>query len=306
MKIEELYKAAQVEEAISDPEVAHLIINKDEVAGENEIPGVKVSPEPIEDGVYVKMVISDGAVIEKPVHMCFGVTGSEGLQNIKMDIEVGENAEIGVLAHCIFPEALDVRHVMDANISVGENAKYSYLEKHIHSKEGGILVDSNAEVVLEKGANFRTDFELIEGRVGELNVDYSTVAREESTLEMTAKVDGREDDKINIEEKAKLIGRGARGVLTTRVAARGNTEARVYNELLANAPESRGHVDCKEIIQDEGSAKAVPIVEVNHPKAHVTHEAAIGSVDDKQLQTLLARGLSEEQAVDLIIKGLLS
>ena len=43
-----------------------------------------------------------------------------------------------------------------------------------------------------------------------------------------------------------------------------------------------------------------------HPKAHVTHEAAIGSVDSKQLQTLMARGLSEDEAVDLIIQGLLS
>jgi len=48
------------------------------------------------------------------------------------------------------------------------------------------------------------------------------------------------------------------------------------------------------------------VVEVRNPKAHVTHEAAIGSVDSKQLQTLMSRGLSEEEAVDLIIEGLLS
>ncbi len=48
-----------------------------------------------------------------------------------------------------------------------------------------------------------------------------------------------------------------------------------------------------------------PIVEVSNAQAHVTHEAAIGSVDNKQLETLLTRGLSEDQAVDLIIQGLL-
>jgi Fe-S cluster assembly scaffold protein SufB len=37
----------------------------------------------------------------------------------------------------------------------------------------------------------------------------------------------------------------------------------------------------------------------------VTHEAAVGSVDSKQLETPLARGLSEDEAVDLIIQGLL-
>jgi Fe-S cluster assembly scaffold protein SufB len=53
-------------------------------------------------------------------------------------------------------------------------------------------------------------------------------------------------------------------------------------------------------------ARAIPVVEVRHPKAHVTHEAAIGSVDSKQLQTLMSRGLSEDAAVDLIVQGLLA
>jgi len=58
-------------------------------------------------------------------------------------------------------------------------------------------------------------------------------------------------------------------------------------------------------VQDNAIAKAVPIVEVKHPKAHVTHEAAIGSVDSKQLETLMSRGLTENEAVEFIIQGLL-
>ena len=65
-------------------------------------------------------------------------------------------------------------------------------------------------------------------------------------------------------------------------------------------------MDCKEIIQGNGKATAIPIVEVSNPHAHVTHEAAIGSVDNKQLETLMSRGLDEDDAVDLIIQGLLS
>lgn len=53
-------------------------------------------------------------------------------------------------------------------------------------------------------------------------------------------------------------------------------------------------------------ASAVPEVKVTHPQAKITHEAAIGSVDSRQLETLMARGLDPEQAVDLIIRGLLS
>ena len=61
-----------------------------------------------------------------------------------------------------------------------------------------------------------------------------------------------------------------------------------------------------EIVRDRAVVSAIPEVKVTHPLAKVTHEAAIGSVDGKQLETLMARGLDPEQAVDLIIRGMLS
>jgi hypothetical protein len=46
-------------------------------------------------------------------------------------------------------------------------------------------------------------------------------------------------------------------------------------------------------------------VNVTNPLAKVTHEAAIGSVDTRQIETLMAHGLSPEEAVDLIVKAIL-
>jgi hypothetical protein len=136
-------------------------------------------------------------------------------------------------------------------------------------------------------------------------MDYETDCGPDSVLEMMAKISGRADDRIKIREVGILRGRGARGYLTSRVAARDRAKAEVYNKLVATAAYARGHVDCKEIIKDGGTASAIPVVEVAHPQAHITHEAAIGSVDSRQLETLMSRGLDEDQASELIIAGLL-
>jgi hypothetical protein len=160
--------------------------------------------------------------------------------------------------------------------------------------------------MLSDYARFKTDFELLQGRVGKIEIDYETTCLAHSIMEMTAKINGSGNDIIKIKESGVLEGEGARGVLTSRVALRQNAQAEIYNKLVATAPFARGHVDCKEIVQDKAIASAIPIVEVKDPKAHITHEAAIGSVDSKQLQTLMARGLSEDEAVELIIQGLLS
>lgn len=50
---------------------------------------------------------------------------------------------------------------------------------------------------------------------------------------------------------------------------------------------------------------ALPELRVSHPLAKVTHEAAIGSVDHRQLETLLSRGIASEEAVGIIVRGML-
>jgi Fe-S cluster assembly scaffold protein SufB len=60
-----------------------------------------------------------------------------------------------------------------------------------------------------------------------------------------------------------------------------------------------------EIVKDNAVAKAIPIVRVTNPLAKVTHEAAIGSVDRRQPETLMAHGLTPDDAVGVIVKGIL-
>ncbi len=290
----------------AEGDVAHLVVHGNEIMGANLVEGLDVEPEQLDQGVRVRMVVRAEAVIANTVHMCFGLLPEEGVQQIVLDVELEPRSGVEVLAHCVFPNALDITHKMDAEIRVGAGASYKYFERHVHGEEGGVLVVPRAQVQLEAGANFETEFELIEGRVGKMEIDYESWCARESSLRMVARMSGRGDDDISIREVAHLEGEDSTGVLLSRVAVREEARADVYNELTASAPGARGHVDCKEIVQGEAVAKATPVVNVQHPRAHVTHEAAIGSVDSKQLHTLMARGMSEEEAVELIISGLLS
>jgi len=305
MQENQLARIAKIEGVLKDPDTAYLIINLNKVIASQSIDGLNIQTKEIKGGINLKIRLKENTVIRKPVHLCFGVLEKSAIQRILIDFNIGENSSISVLAHCVFPEAEDVTHIMDARINIEENAHYTYLERHIHSVYGGVKVYPKARVNLDERARLKTDFELLKGRVGLLEIDYEVICKKEAVLEMTAKVNGRGDDIIKISESASLVGEGARGVLRTRVALRDKTKAHVYNKLIATAAYARGHVDCKEIVQDEAVADAVPVVQVNHPKAHITHEAAIGSVDSKQLQTLMSRGLSEDEATELIIQGLL-
>ncbi|MDY6825511.1 MAG: SufD family Fe-S cluster assembly protein [Thermodesulfobacteriota bacterium] len=294
------------ESHVMAPDVAHVEIHGNKVLGLHLVPGLDVQAEELEDGIRAEITVAENTTVEKPVRICFGMLPETGVQKIYMTTRLEDYSSISIVASCTFPNAVDVRHTMEAEIHIGKGAEYAYLERHVHGDAGGVAVIPRAAVYLDEGARFRTDFELIQGRVGHIDMEYEAFCGPRSILEMSARINGTQDDYIAINEKAHLQGEGAHGVLMTNIAVRDNATAKIQNTMAASAPEARGHVDCKEIVQGNATASAIPVVEVKHSRAHVTHEASVGSVDSKQLETLMSRGLNENEATDMIIQGLLT
>lgn len=301
------YKNAGGEDIFSDSEVAHLVLEQDKILGMHAVDGLEVEADKIgDDTVKVKVTIKEGYKIKNPVHMCFGVLPKEGRQKIDMNVHVEKDAHVEVRADCVFPNAVKVEHIMDAVINIDAKGSYIYKEHHFHGDNGGVEVIAKSDINVESHGKLVTKFDLLKGRVGKIDFDYQADIAEHATVEMLARISGQEDDLIKIREAAHLNGEGARGILDSKIALKDQAEAEIYNELTADAAEAMGHVDCTEIIKDQAIARAIPIVDVRHPEAKVTHEAAIGSVDSTQLQTLMARGLDEEEASEVIIQGLLN
>ncbi len=306
--LDQLYASIKTDrrQLCAQPDVARIEIHHHTVLGTHLLPGLEVDAHESSDALEARILVTRGTVIAKPVQVCFGMIPESGVQRIVLEIEIEDDARAAILAHCTFPNARSVRHEMDATLKIGRNAQYAYLERHVHGREGGVIVIPKSRVHVLEGARFSTDFDLIKGRVGKLDIDVEVTCEAHAIMNVTANVSASGDDQVIIRESANLRGAHARGALKSHIALRCQSTAEVYNTIVASAPHVRGHVDCKEIILDQARAKAIPVVDVQHPKAHVTHEAAIGSVDDKQLETLMSRGMNEDQAADLIIEGLLS
>jgi len=299
-------KAGGDRSALLSKDVAKLVIHENKVLSADGVTGIKIETKETENGVNIYFLVEEGVKIQRPVHLCFGILPREGLQEIILKVNAQDNSEVNVIAHCIFPNAVKVIHKMDAEIEIGNNAKFNYKETHYHGDFGGIEVIPKARVTLGEKALYENTFSLTQGCVGKLDFDYEIFSGAGSVAELIAKVYGKQDDIIKIAEKVNLNGNSARSLIKTRVVLRDKAKAEVIGETYGNAPYARGHVDCIELVNGtEAVAKAIPIVSVTNEKAKVTHEAAIGSIDRRQVETLMARGLDENEAVDVIVRGLL-
>lgn len=290
---------------LENSEIAHLVASGHKLLSMKSVGGLEVDAKETLTGISAKVTVKEGIKIKNPVHLCFGVLHKRGTQKIKMDVRLEKNASAHFIAHCIFPNAEKVRHIMDAVVEIGEGAEMRYSETHYHGLYGGIEVIPKSVVKIGKNGRYFTDFTLTTGRVGRLGMDYSVTAGENAVTELTARVFGHANDDINIKEKVVLEGKNSRSIIKTRVAIEDDAQAEVTGITEGNAEGARGHVDCMEIVKDRAVAKAIPIVNVTNSLAKVTHEAAIGSVDKKQIETLMAHGLTPEEAVDVIVKGIL-
>ncbi len=283
-----------------------VLVNKNKILGLNKVPGLEVEAQEIPNGIKAKITILKGYKLEKPVHMCFGIIGTEGEQIIDSEIFVEENAEAKFISHCSFPKAVKVIHRMKSRVHIGKNAKLSYEEVHFHGDDGGVEILPVTEGFIDEGGYLKSEFRLVKGRVGKIDLLYDYKLGKKAVADMDSRIYATKNDYIKIVEKMELNGEESKGTVKARVFAADETYSEVYTEIYGNAPYAKGHVDCIEVVKGEKAVvSAVPIIKVTNDKAELTHEASIGRVNKKELETLMARGLDEDEATDMIVRGML-
>ena len=66
----------------------------------------------------------------------------------------------------------------------------------------------------------------------------------------------------------------------------------------------KSHVQCDALILDEQSeSRTLPYMEVGERDAEIGHEATVSKIADEQLFYLMSRGLSQEQAMGMVVNG---
>ncbi len=102
------------------------------------------------------------------------------------------------------------------------------------------------------------------------------------------------------------IGKGSRSTIVSKgiSAGRSNNTYRGLVRVLPSAAGARNHTQCDSLlIGDQCGAHTVPYIESRNPTAKVEHEATTSKIADDQLFYCRQRGLSEEDAVNLIVNG---
>jgi Fe-S cluster assembly protein SufB len=102
------------------------------------------------------------------------------------------------------------------------------------------------------------------------------------------------------------IGKNTRSTIVSKgiSAGEGQQAYRGLVRMTQRAENARNHTQCDSLlIGDRCGAHTFPYIEVKNPSAKVEHEATTSKIGEDQLFYCRSRGLSEEDAVSLIVNG---
>ena len=102
------------------------------------------------------------------------------------------------------------------------------------------------------------------------------------------------------------IGKNTRSTIIAKGIAAGRSDStyRGQVKIMPNAEGARNYTQCDSLlIGGDCGAHTVPYIESRNPSARVEHEATTSKISDDQLFYCRQRGLSDEEAVALIVNG---
>ncbi|MEX3813966.1 Fe-S cluster assembly protein SufB [Paraburkholderia sp. BR13439] len=106
--------------------------------------------------------------------------------------------------------------------------------------------------------------------------------------------------------KMAHLGRNTRSTILSKgiSAGHGRNAYRGLVKIARSAEDARNYTQCDSLLLgDRCSALTVPYIEVKNPTAKVEHEASTSRIGEDQLFYCRQRGLSEEEAVSMIVNG---
>jgi Fe-S cluster assembly protein SufB len=248
--------------------------------------------------------VPPGVEVSMPLQAYFRINSENAGQFERTLIIADEGSQVHYIEGCSAPVyTSDSLHSAVVEIVVKPNARVTYTTIQNWSPNVYNLVTKRARV--EAGGHM----EWIDGNIGsKLTMKYPAVY---------------------------LVGEGATGeVLSVAYAGKGqhqdagakmvhaapNTTSKIVSKSISKdggittyrglvrvdegATGAKSHVECDALILDEDStSKTFPYMEIGERDAQIGHEATVSKIADEQIFYLTSRGLSEEQAMGMVVNG---
>ena len=250
--------------------------------------------------------VPKGVDVPLPLQAYFRINGQNTGQFERTLIVVDEGASLHYIEGCTAPNwATDSLHVAVVEVIALPGAKVRYTTIQNWSNDVYNLVTKRAH------AHAGSTVEWIDANTGaQLTMKYPGIylLGEKAHAEIVS---------VAVASKGQHQDTGTKAVhlapnTTSRIVGKSVSKdggVSTYRGTVKVAPGATGvttSVRCDALILDEGSrSETYPYIDIQEDDTSMSHEATVGRVSDDQIFYLMSRGMTENEATNLIVQGFL-
>ncbi len=256
----------------------------------------------LEDGALIS--VRKGAVIEAPVHVIVAAGGTgRTMTHPRVLLLAAEGSQVSValsfvggagdahLTNAVIEASVAERAVVDCSLDQREtDAAYHVNTLHVHTARSSTF---RLRTITLGGRLVRNDATAVLGGAGaHVDIDGCYLADGQSLVDNHTTIDHAEPHCTSHELYKGILDGKARAVFNGRIIVRldaQKTDSKQTNRAL--------------LLSDDATMNSNPQLEIFADDVKCTHGAAVGQLDDEAMFYLQARGLTAEDARDMLIRA---
>jgi len=239
-----------------------------------------------------------------PVQACLYLAKAQLAQNVHNIIIAEEGSELHIITGCT--TALGEEPGLHLGVSefyIKRGAKVTFTM--IHSWNPEIAVRPRTGVIVEEDGLFLSNYVIMKPVQSVQTYPTARCIGENATVRFNSILVAAPGSDMDVGSRVFLEAPKARTEIISRaITTGGKITARGYIE--GNAPEVKGHLECRGLIlEGKGIIQAIPELKGTLAGIDLSHEAAIGKIAEEEVEYLMSRGLTRDEATATIVRGFL-
>jgi Fe-S cluster assembly scaffold protein SufB len=240
-----------------------------------------------------------------PVYTCLAITTNNTIQFAHNVVYIDEEAEANLVTGCAIPHGVkEGVHVGISEFYVARNAKLTFTM--VHAWADGLHVRPRTVVKVEEGGEY-VNYYVTYSPVASIQT-YPVVYLEKNARAYLASIIASSKTGVyDIGASSILEEPGASAENISRVVARDESSVYARAEIEALESNTKGHIECLGLLlSPRAFISSIPIITSRKQGAVLSHEAAIGLIAQREIDYLMSRGFTEDEAKAVLVRGFMN
>lgn len=240
-----------------------------------------------------------------PVQTCFLIKQSGLTQLVHNIIVAEENSELNLINGCAAATYGNKgSHIAVSEFYIKKNAKITFTM--IHDWAPQVVVRPRSAALVDDYGVFISNYVCLKPVKSVQTSPVVYLSGKNSKAKLYSILYANDITSLDVGGTIFIEGENSSGEILSRVISDGGKIVS-RGKLVGIGKNIKAHMECNGIIlKDKGDIITIPELESKNKDVEMSHEAIVGKMAKDEIEYLMARGIKEEDAISLILRGFLN